>query len=230
MVLNARICDVLTPEGIPSILSILFTYHTAMIKIYGSAQSSAARSIWMLEELEIPYEQQSLNFKEKEHKAEWYLKLNPNGKVPTLTDGEFVLWESCAINDYLAEKYRPEMLGSTLEERALVAQWTYWSLLHLQRNIDPILYFMMFKMGTEEAANQGRLDVVRYLEVLNVSLAGKDHIVGSTFTVADLNLASIIHMAMQVQVDLASYGNIITWFEKIKTRPSFGKLLQKMQG
>ncbi len=201
-----------------------------MIKIYGSAQSSAARSIWMLEELEVPYEQQSLNFKEKEHKSEWYLKLNPNGKVPTLTDGEFVLWESCAINDYLAEKYRPEMLGTTPEERALVAQWTYWSLLHLQRNIDPILYFMMFKMGTEEAANQGRIDVVRYLEVLNLSLASKEHIVGSTFTVADLNLASIIHMATQVQVDLSTYGNIIAWFEKIKARPSYAKLMQKMQG
>jgi glutathione S-transferase len=149
--------------------------------------------------------------------------------VPTLVDGEFVLWESCAINDYLAEKYRPEMLGITVEERALVAQWTYWSLLHLQRNIDPILYFMMFKMGSEEAANQGRIDVVRYLEVLNFSLAGKEYIVGNTFTVADLNLASIINMAHQVQIDLSIYGNIMTWFEKIKTRPSFGKLMKKMQ-
>jgi glutathione S-transferase len=101
--------------------------------------------------------------------------------------------------------------------------------MHLQRNIDPILYFMMFKMGSEEAANQGRIDVVRYLEVLNFSLAGKEYIVGNTFTVADLNLASIINMAHQVQIDLSIYGNIMTWFEKIKTRPSFGKLMKKMQ-
>jgi glutathione S-transferase len=200
-----------------------------MIKIYGSAQSSAARSIWMLEELEIPYEQQLINFKEKEHKAEWYLKLNPNGKVPTLVDGEFVLWESCAINDYLAEKYRPEMLGTTMEECALVAQWTYWSLLHLQRNIDPIMYYMNFKMGTEDAANQGRVDVVRYLEVLDSSLAGKDHIVGSTFTVADLSLASIIFMGTLVQLDMSRYSNIMAWYEKIKMRPSFAKLMAKMK-
>lgn len=200
-----------------------------MIKIYGSAQGSAARCIWMLEELAVPYEQQSLNFKEKEHKAEWYLKLNPNGKVPTLIDGEFVLWESCAINNYLAEKYRPEMLGTTIEERALVSQWLLWGLNHLQRNIDPVLYFMMFSMGTAEAADQGRADVVRYFEVLDAHLAGKDFVVGSSFTVADVCLASIVLTALQCTMELGAYQNILAWYEKIKLRPSFSKLMQKIQ-
>jgi glutathione S-transferase len=97
-----------------------------MIKIYGSKKGSAARCLWMLEEVGITYEQIELNMKEKEQKQAWYVKLNPNGKVPTLVDGEFVLWESYAINAYLAERYKPELLGSTIEERSLVNQWTYW--------------------------------------------------------------------------------------------------------
>ncbi len=82
-----------------------------MITIYGSPRSSSGRCFWCLEEVGETYNAKPLNFKEKEHKSPAYLKINPNGKAPTLTDDDFVIWESIAINFYLAETYKPELLG-----------------------------------------------------------------------------------------------------------------------
>ena len=199
-----------------------------MIKIYGSVRSSAARCFWALEEAGVAYETQEVNFKEREHKSEWYMKLNPNGKVPTLVDGDFVLWESCAINDYLAEKYKPELLGTTVEEKALIRQWTYWSLLHVQKYVDVVLYFNMFQTGTQKAADKARADVVPFLTVLENHLTAKNYMVGEKFTLADLNLATIINTAMSVQIDLASFPQISRWMGAMHTRPAMMKVMAKM--
>src|SRR5687767_5881522 len=103
-----------------------------MIKIYGSPHSSGGRCYWTLEELGLSYERVKIDMRSKEHKSPSYLNLNPNGKVPVMVDDDFVLWESAAINSYLAEKHRPELLGRTLQERALVQQWTLWAMVDLQ--------------------------------------------------------------------------------------------------
>ena len=65
--------------------------------------SSSGRCFWCLEEVQADYEAKAINFKDKEHKSEAFLKINPNGKVPALTDGDFSIWESTAINYYLAD-------------------------------------------------------------------------------------------------------------------------------
>ncbi len=199
-----------------------------MIKIYGSMRSSAARCFWALEEAGVTYETQEVNFKEKEHKSDWYMKLNPNGKVPTLVDGEFVLWESCAINDYIAEKYKPELLGGSVEEKALVRQWTYWSLLHVQKYFDVVMYFTMFQWGTEEASEKAKVDVVPFLTVLENHLVGKNFIVGETFTLADVNLATIMNIGMSVKIDLSAFPNIMRWMGTMQARPAMAKILAKM--
>jgi glutathione S-transferase len=199
-----------------------------MIKIYGSMRSSAARCFWTLEEVGVAYETQEVNFKEKEHKSDWYMKLNPNGKVPTLVDGEFVLWESCAINDYIAEKYKPELLGSSVEEKALVRQWTYWSLLHVQKYFDVVMYFSMFQWGTEEASEKAKVDVVPFLTVLENHLVGKNFMVGETFTLADVNLATIMNIGMSVKIDFSAFPNIMRWMGTMQARPAMAKILAKI--
>ncbi|MCB0362836.1 MAG: glutathione S-transferase [Bdellovibrionales bacterium] len=103
-----------------------------MVAIYGSPRSSSGRCFWCLEEIGIEYENKPINFREKQHKSPEYLKLNPNGKVPVLVDGDFVIWESLAINFYLAEAYKPQLLGSDIQHRGLVHQWSIWALADLQ--------------------------------------------------------------------------------------------------
>lgn len=91
-----------------------------MLKLYAGERSRAAIVQWYLEELQAPYEFVLLNMKAGEHRQPEFLALNPMGKVPTVTEGEFKLWESGAILLYLAEKYN--QLPSNLEQRSQVYQ------------------------------------------------------------------------------------------------------------
>ena len=91
-----------------------------MLKFYtiqggGRLTSCVGICLWLLEELKTQYQVINLDLDKFEHKSEEYLKLNPNGKVPTLVDNGFVIWESIAINNYLARKYKPEFLGKNIE-------------------------------------------------------------------------------------------------------------------
>ncbi|MEK7434696.1 MAG: glutathione S-transferase family protein, partial [Cyanobacteriota bacterium] len=102
-----------------------------MLKFYtvkngGRLTSCVGPSLWLLEETGKPYQVVDIDIFKGEHKSESFLKLNPNGKIPCLQDDNFILWESVAINYYVAAKNKPELLGSNLQERALIDQWVLW--------------------------------------------------------------------------------------------------------
>src|ERR1700730_3319093 len=87
------------------------------VKIYGPTASRAARALWIVHELGIPFEHVAMEMKDL--KAPDYLQVNPNGKVPTLVDGDFKLFESMAINLYLAKRFnKDDFWPSTPEDQA----------------------------------------------------------------------------------------------------------------
>ncbi len=194
-----------------------------MIKIYGSKMSSAGRCYWMAEEVGQTLEQVPLDFQTKQHKSPEYLKLNPNGKVPTIVDGDLVLWESMAINTYLADKYKPELLGTTPELRALANQWSYWSMAHLHHAGHALVMQTYRKTPDSEETTKGREELATLLPILDTALHGKNYLVGDMFSVADLNLVSIIDTLKWAGVDMAPYANITRWVETISQRPAYQK-------
>ncbi len=199
-----------------------------MLTLYGSANSSAGRCIWLLEELNVPYEQKEVDMKAKEHKSPWFLKLNPNGKVPVLVDDDFVLWESYAINEYLAAKYKPGLLGRTPEEKAKISQWSWWSALHVQKYFDVILLFVLYNVGTKEEAIAAGEGVKKYLAIFEAYILDKDYVVGKEFTLADLNLGSVINIGVGLNYDFTPYPAIMSWLGRMKTRPAMISLLAKL--
>lgn len=197
-----------------------------MITIYGSPRSSSGRCFWCLEEIDETYDAKPLNFKEKEHKSLAYLKINPNGKVPTLTDDDFVIWESIAINFYLAETYKPELLGLDNKQHGLVQQWSLWGIAELQSPI--IGAFIQLVFVPEERRDNGIIEkamakIPGLLKVLDDALEGKNYLVGDDFTLADLNVASIASLCSEIKFDLTAYKNIQTWLTQISERPAFKK-------
>lgn len=195
-----------------------------MIEIYGSPRSSAGRCYWCLMEIGIPFERIPLNMKEKEHKMPEYLKLNPNGKVPVLVDDDFTLWESLAINFYLAEKYKPELLGQGFASRGLVQQWTLWSNLELQPPF--IEVFIQKFFVPEEHRSQDVIDKALHklpplFNILNQALVEKPYLVGPEFTLADLNVASVATIAAMLRFDLTPYQEVNRWLTNITQRPSY---------
>ncbi len=195
-----------------------------MMKIYGSPKSSAGRCFWTLEECGVKYEVGKIDFRQREHKSPEFLKLNPNGKIPVLEDGDFKIWESMAINSYLAHSHLPELLGSDIKSKSLVNQWSFWALAELQ---DPIIQiFIQLIFVPEEKRNydlvkkmQDKLPVL--FQVLDSSLEGKDFLVGGQFSLADLNVLSVVEITKEIKFDYSKYSNILNWEKQISGRDAY---------
>lgn len=201
-----------------------------MLKIYGPARSSAGRCIWCLEEANVMYENINVDMRAKEHKSAEFLKLNPNGKVPVLVDGDFNLSESMAINYYIADKYKPELLGSNPQERAISEQWSHWASAELQGPIINIFIQKVFM--PEEKRSQAVIDenmekLPALFSVLDNALLKKTYLNGKSFSLADLNTMSVVSIAPHVGFDLNSYKNVDLWMKAISDRPAYQRYAAK---
>lgn len=197
-----------------------------MITIYGSPRSSAGRCFWCLEEVGAKYENKAIDMRAGEHKGEDYLKINPNGKIPALTDGEFNIWESMAINTYLAEAYKPELLGSNPKEKGLVHQWTTWSIAELQPPLIDVFIQLVFVPEDKRdnaLIEKSKAKLPNLLNVLDSCLEGKKYLVAENFSLADINTSSVVSICDHLKYDLSEYKNIESWRGALSDRPAFQK-------
>jgi glutathione S-transferase len=198
-----------------------------MIKIYGSAGSSAGRCYWTLEEAQVPYAVVPVNFREREHKKPEFLALNPNGKVPVLTDGDVVLWESMAIDFYLAEKYQTALLGANLEDKAHILKWSFWALAEYQKPIIDVFIQKVFvpeERRDSKVIEQGLQKLAPLNQLLDEHLLNRYFMVGSTFTLADLHVASVAKICLPIGEDLSHYPRLKSWLERMLERPAAQKV------
>ncbi|MDD4974891.1 MAG: glutathione S-transferase family protein [Bacteriovorax sp.] len=197
-----------------------------MITLYGSPRSSAGRCFWTLEEAGVPYTLKEVDMRNKEHKSAEFLKINPMGKVPALVDGDLTLFESMAINYYIADTYKKELLGATPAERGLAMQWSFWATSELQGPIIEIFIQKVFMPDDKRDNNIIENNLKKLpdlLNVLNSSLEGKKYLIGDHFTIADINTASVVSICAMIGVDLKSYPNIEGWLGAISDRPAYQK-------
>jgi len=200
-----------------------------MIQLYGISASRALRPLWMLEELGVEYEHVQTNFT-GDNKQPDYLALNPNGRVPTLVDDDTVLWESLAINLYLADKYDGGLRLETVEDRGRAAQWSFWVMLEAEK---PLLEFLFNSVILPEAerdravADAAVLQLQAPLRVLDDALAGRDFLVGDSFSVADLNVAAVLSWSLPARLDLDDFPNLKRWLLACMSRPAAQAALKK---
>src|SRR3954464_1654229 len=107
-----------------------------MLKIYGIPRSRAFRTLWMAKELGLEYENVAVDMGTGETRTHEYLAVNPNGHIPAIDDDGFVLWESMAINLYLAKKHGSGSLyPARLEDEARAWQWSFWGMTEVERPV-----------------------------------------------------------------------------------------------
>ena len=197
-----------------------------MIKLYGVRQSRAMRSLWALEELGLPYEHVQTNFT-TDAKQPDFLAINPNGRIPALVDGDVTLFESMAINLYLAKKYDTKGLWpKSAADEARAIQWSFWGMTETEQPLLQVLMNRVFlpePQRDEAAALAGEEKLAQPLRVLDAALAGKKYLLGDAFTIADLNLASVLAWALFVKLDLSKTPNVGRWLAECCARPSFAK-------
>jgi glutathione S-transferase len=206
------------------------------MKLYQNPLSPNVRRVRALaQHLGIPLEEILLDFTKGEHKRPEYLALNPNGKVPTITDGDFALYESRAIMQYLAAK-KPEsgLWPSDAKGQADVLRWQFWDAAHFSPALGTIAYERLVKplMGLGEPSQSAIADgLARYeqcAKVLDAHLKGRDWVSGSKLTIADLTLACSLSYATPCEIPLDPYPNIKAWLGRIRELPAWRATEPKM--
>ncbi|MFO0757999.1 MAG: methyltransferase domain-containing protein [Byssovorax sp.] len=176
-------------------------------------------------ELGVSLELKLLDFSRAEQRSPAYLAHNPMGKVPTLTDGDFTLWESPAILAYLAQKQSESLWPRDPQANADLLRWMFFGASHLDPYFTTLVVerFIKARQGApaDEAlcASAGQW-LSRFLPVVEHQLAGRDFITGA-FSLADIVLGTTIELSALLQIDLDPFPHIRAWIARLQARPSW---------
>jgi glutathione S-transferase len=202
-----------------------------MIQLYGNLRSRAMRCLWMLEEVGEPYQLIEKSTRADDLQSAEYLRLNPNARIPALVDGEVVLWESMAINLYLAQKYEGPMHCAGPEVLGLSAQWSFWAVLEIEALLlDLLQHRAVLPEFARDAsyAERDELLLRKPLGILNDALAGREYLVGNSFTVADLNVASILVWGKIARLDMSIHPEATRWLDGCLARAAYGRVRDRI--
>jgi glutathione S-transferase len=194
------------------------------MKLYQHPFSSNARKAVMTSLLlELPVELVLVDLAQGAQRNPEYLKLNPNAKVPTLVDGDLVLWESLAIMLYFAEKKGDTTLyPKSLAARADVHRWLFWAAGHFTPTISILNFENMlkqrFNMGAPDAARVklAEADLTTLGKVLDAQLANREWVCGSTMTLADVALACPLMSTQPAKLPVQGFANVQRWYAKVQ--------------
>lgn len=204
-----------------------------MITLYGVPGSRAFRTIWMLEELGVPYDNVPTHFATGDTKKPEYLAINPNGHIPALADDGEIYWESMAINLYLAKKYDKGLAATTLADEAHAIQWSFWAMTEVENPLIEVLMHRMFLPSEQrdpKLADAGIEKLQKPFGVLDRHLAGRRYVLGDRYGVADVNVASVLSWAPMVGIDLSAFPALGKWLLECTSRPAAKTATAKAMG
>ena len=195
-----------------------------MLKLYGQYRSRAFRVAWLCKESNIPYEHVNgtVNVEGASCKSADYVKLNPNARVPTVDDDGVILWESAAINLYLAEKYRSPLWPADLRGKGRMLQWAFF----IANDVEPGMVTVMQQrvMFPPEKRNAALADeadarLQPRLRVLDDHLTKHRFFGGDKWDMADFMVASVCYSFFAMKYDLGKYPHLQKWLMASLERP-----------
>ena len=195
-----------------------------MLKLYGQYRSRAFRVAWLCKESNIPYEHVNvtINVEGATCKQPDYVRLNPNARVPTIDDDGVVLWESAAINLYLAEKYKSPLWPADMKGKGRVLQWAFFIANDVEPNMVTVMqHRVMFPPEKRNAALADECDAKLQprLKVLDEHLAKNRYFGGDRWDMADFMVASVCYSFTVMKYDLSKYPSFQKWLMASIERP-----------
>jgi glutathione S-transferase len=197
-----------------------------MLRIWGRNNSiNVQKVMWIVDELKLPHERVDAGMQYGGVNEEWYRAMNPNGRVPTIEDEGFVLWESNAIVRYLAGKHASGSFSpSDAKARADADRWMDWTTSTVHPVMTP-LFWGLIRTPPEKrdaAAIEGhRKEMEKLAGVLDAQLAGKQFITGDTLTMGDIPVGCFIYRWYALPIERGEYPNLRAWYERLAARPAF---------
>jgi GST-like protein len=201
------------------------------IVLYTANTMNGWKPLIFLHEAEIDYELVNVDFSKKEQHARGYVKLNPNGKIPSIWDRaeSRAIFESGAILWHLAEKYE-RFLSSDRVERSETLQWLFFQVGHIGPIMGQAMYFQRIAMpnGVEVpyAIDRYVAESRRLLEVLDTRLQGRDWLVGGEMSIADIATYPWARSYFWATVEVEGLPNLQAWFDRLDAMPKVQEALQ----
>jgi glutathione S-transferase len=204
------------------IMQAPFESEALMIELFTAATPNGWKAAITLEELQIPYRVRKISLDKKEQKEPWYLKINPNGRIPAIVDhdnGGFAVFESGAIMLYLAER-AGALLPADEKGRSLVIQW----LMFQMGNVGPMMgqANVFYRYAPEKipyAIERYHREVRRLLEVLDTRLTESEYLAGA-YSIADIANWSWVRGYKWSGVSIDGLDNLRRWLDVVAARPA----------
>ncbi len=203
----------------------------AKIKLHVFPPSPNARQVLIAaNELGADVEICMVNLLEQQQKTPEFIALNPNGLMPVLEDGDFVLWESVAIMQYLAaQQASRELWPADARPQADVSRWMCWRLAHWGPACGTFTFQNMVKQltggGDPDPAElaKGEEGIAKYGAVLNDHLKGREFLVGDALTLADISVASWLTYYKEAKIPVGGFAEVMRWRDALENREAFQK-------
>jgi glutathione S-transferase len=197
-----------------------------MLKILGRATSSNVQKVlWCCGELGLAFEREDLGGPFGGNDKPEYLALNPNGRVPTIIEDEFVLWESNSCCRYLSAKHAAGTLyPDDLQTRADGERWMDWQLTICSPALVPVFWGMI--RTAPEDRDMAAIDTARdklstVMAMMDAALDGRDFITGAAFTVGDIPIGIAAYRWFTMDIKREDYPNLKAWYDRLTQRPGF---------
>jgi glutathione S-transferase len=214
-----------------------------MLTLYGVYKSRASRNIWLLKELGVPFKLVPViqHYRLADPQASdaplntrsaAFLKINPNGHVPSIDDEGVVLHESLAINLYLARRHGGALAPADLAEEGRAAMWALWAATEVEPHSLLVLYHLVGNPPAERDPKiaHAAIEALRApFAVLDKALAVTGYVMGDRFTVADINLAEVFRYAQPAQALFDAAPRVKAWLAACQARPTFKEMMAERE-
>ena len=197
-----------------------------MLKVWGRKTSSNVQKVmWAIGDLKLAHERVDIGGTFGKNKEGPYLAMNPNGLVPTLEDGDVMIWESNSIVRYLAAKYGAGTLEpADLKTRALASQWMDWQL----SVVGPAIFgafWGLIRMPPEKrdhvAIVASQQKTTEAMKIFDAYLSRNAYAAGENFSTGDIPVGIMVYRFRQLVPDRPSLPNLERWYAQIEKRPGF---------
>lgn len=201
-----------------------------MLKLHFAPNSRAVRTLWLLEELGLPYELNRMEFHPKDLKSDEHRQRHPLGRIPVLEDGDITIWESGAIADYILERHKNGGLKPSPDAPNFpeFLQWFHYCEGMVMPPINTIIVHTILlppERRDETALGQAQRLLAKAIQPIEEAMVGKEYLAGA-FTAADTMLGHSIMMSQRLGVLTDDHPNLQAYIERLKARPALQKAFE----
>jgi glutathione S-transferase len=204
------------------------------MKIWGRANSiNVQKVLWAADECGVKYDREDVGLNFGGNDQPWYLKMNPNGVVPTIDDGGRVIWESNSCVRYLAARYAAGSLWPIDPgERSEAERWMDWQLSTISEDMR-VTFWGLIRTPEEKrdkaAIAKSAVNLGKLWGRLDQWLDGKKYVAGQQFTMGDIPVGCMVYRWYALPLERPELKNVKAWYERLATRPAYaGHVMIKM--